>query len=377
MKDYYKILGINKTASEEEIKKAYRRLAHQHHPDKAGGSEAKFKEVNEAYQVLSNKDKRTQYDRFGRVFDGGFSAGGGQAAGGGPSGWPFGSNQGWDFGGGDWGFEFGFGGEGPQDINEIFESFFEGLGVKKRRKTYRRGSDIELEQEITLEEAFSGAKKKIKYDTFAVCSVCRGAGYDKSAGVSACQACAGRGEIKENRRTFFGDFTQIKTCGQCGGSGEVPNKACPHCSGGGRQRAERQIEVDIKRGVESGQVITVKGMGEAGERGSQPGDLYVVIKIKSHPVFQRFGADLLIKHSISLTEALLGKKMKIKALDGRMLEFEVPVGFNLKDRFRISGEGMPRLDNGRGDLYVEFNLNLPKHLSSKAKKLLEELDNEL
>lgn len=362
-KDFYKILGVAKNATEEEIKKAYRRLAHQFHPDKSGGNEAKFKEVNEAYQVLSNKEKRAMYDRFGRVD--GFAGGGGSPFG--AAGWP---------GFGDFNVEFGFGADGFGDVGDVFDAFFEGFGMR-RRKTYQRGGDVETAQEITLEEAFSGVKKTIKYETFINCRHCEGIGYDKKAGVAACLACGGQGEIRETRRTFFGAFSQVKICPECLGSGEKPNKVCSYCSGSGREKGVREVEVFIKAGVENKQVITVKGAGEAGGRSSQPGDLYIVIKVKPHAVFERQGADLYMKQTIGLGEMFLGKKIKIKTLDNRSFDVESPAGFNFKHKFRITGLGMPKLEGGRGDLYIDFELRQPKHLSVKAKKLLEELDGEL
>ncbi|MEK7146978.1 MAG: DnaJ C-terminal domain-containing protein [Patescibacteria group bacterium] len=360
MKDFYKILGVKKDATEDDIKKAYRRLAHQFHPDKPGGNESKFKEVSEAYQTLSNKEKRAMYDRFGRV-DGA------------PGGSPFGAG-GWP-GFGDFNVEFGFGGEGG-DFNDVFDAFFEGLGLR-RRKTYQRGGDVEIVQEITLEEAFNGVKKTVKYNTLVNCKHCEGIGYDKKSGVIVCSACAGQGEIRESRRTFFGAFSQVKVCPDCLGSGEKPNKICVYCSGSGRETGSHQVEIFIKPGIDDRQVITVKGAGEAGGRNSQPGDLYLVVKVKPHPAFERRGPDLLIKQSISVAETFLGKKIKINTLAGRFIEIEMPSGFNFKEKLRIAGLGMPKLEGGHGDLYVDFELRYPKKLSAKAQKLLEELDKEL
>ena len=363
MKDFYKILGVKKDATEDDIKKAYRKLAHQFHPDKQGGNEAKFKEVSEAYQILSNKEKRAMYDRFGRVD--GFAAGGGSPFGAG--GWP---------GFGDFNVEFGFGADGFGDASDVFDAFFEGLGMR-RRKTYQRGGDIEIMQEIILEEAFSGVKKTIKYDTLVNCQHCQGVGYDKKAGITVCSACAGQGEIRETRKTFFGAFSQVKVCPECLGSGEKPNKACSYCAGSGRERGVREVEVFIKPGVENKQVITVKGVGEAGGRSSQPGDLYMVIKIKPHLTFERQGADLYMKQAVGLAELFLGKKIKLKTLDSRSFDIEAPAGFNFKNKLRVAGLGMPKLEGGRGDLYIDFELRQPKNLSAKARKLLEELDREL
>src|SRR3989344_5184002 len=221
MKDYYKILGVEKSADEEEIKKAYRKLAHQYHPDKASGNEEKFKELNEAYQVLSSKEKRAQYDRFGRVFEG-------------AQGSPHGGNP---FGNGDFGFGFGFDPNNMEDlggISDIFEAFFDGLGVKKR-KAYHRGSDVEILQSLTLEEVFRGVEKKIKIKLFQSCGACKALGYLSDAGLTECATCSGRGEIKESRSTFFGSFSQVRSCPKCVGVGQIPNKTCGDCRGMGRK----------------------------------------------------------------------------------------------------------------------------------------------
>jgi molecular chaperone DnaJ len=366
-KDYYKILGVPKNASEEEIKKAYRRLAHQYHPDRPGGNEAKFKEINEAYQVLSNKEKRAQYDRFGQVFEGQS----GPASGGG--GWPYGFGpEGfrWEGGFEDWG-----------DLSDIFESIFEQFGGRRRR-TYTQGSDIEIVQEITLEEAFSGVRKKIRYETYTACDTCGGLGYDKKQGLRQCSMCHGRGEIRVERKTFFGNVSQIRTCTECGGRGEVPNKSCSVCRGTGRVISSKEVIVEIAPGIEDGQIIKIKGAGETGERGGGAGDLYVVIKIKPHPIFERRKNDLYMVKEISITEALLGKEIICSDISGEKFSVIIPPGFNFREKLKVPGRGMPRFGSlsghlGRGDLYITFNLKLPKHLSNRAKKLLEELDKEL
>jgi len=375
-KDYYKILGVERNASPDEIKKAFYKLAHLYHPHKAGKDEKKFKElnekfkeINEAYQVLSSSEKKAQYDRFGQVFEGA-SKGGGE--------WPFGFGQGFDPSSGGFGFDFQGESGDMGDLGEFFESFFEGLGVRQRRRTYRRGSDMESVQEITLEEAFSGVRKHLQYKTLVTCDKCKGLGHDKKEGKSVCPTCAGRGEIKENRQTFFGSFSQNKVCSQCRGFGEVPNKVCSQCKGSGRQSGLREVDVDIVPGVANGQIIKVKGMGEAGEGGSETGDLYIHIKEKPHQLFRRKDDNLYMSQEIKLTEALLGKKIKIKDLGGEILNIELPMGYNFKERLRIGNKGMPHLHGaGRGNLYLEFDLKLPKKISEKAKKIIEELDREL
>lgn len=360
MKDYYKILGVEKTASEDDIKKAFRRLAHKYHPDHGGNAE-QFKEINEAYQILSDKEKKSQYDRFGQVFDG--STG----------------SQGGPFGGFDFGFGFdpgnldGFGG-----ISDIFDAVFEGLGVKKRRKSYRRGADIEVIQEVTLEEIFRGAEKKIKARSFKSCGYCSALGYFSDAGTKECSSCDGRGEIRESRNTFFGSFSQIRTCSKCQGSGQIPNKICADCKGAGRIAAAKELTVQIASGVENGQLIKIPGAGEAGERGAEAGDLYVRIKIAPHKVFSRQGDDLFVKKEINLLDVLLGAKAEIPTIGGNRVFVEIPPDFNLKEKLRIMGEGMTRFGGfGRGDLYVDWDIKTPKKLSARAKKLLDDLRREL
>ncbi|MDO8466639.1 MAG: DnaJ C-terminal domain-containing protein [bacterium] len=365
MKDYYKILGVERGATEDDIKKAYRKLAHQYHPDKSGGSADKFKEINEAYQILSNKEKKEQFDRFGRVHDG--------QTGGSPfgNGSPFGSN-----------FEFGFGFDPSNiddmgNVSEIFEAFFEGMGVKKRNN-YRRGSDVEFIQELTLEEAFRGTEKLIRTKIYSVCEACTGIGYDKTAGTTECATCSGRGEIKESRNTFFGNFAQVKTCPKCVGSGQVPNKPCDKCGNAGRVLSSREITVEITPGVSDDQLIKITKAGEAGERGAEAGDLYVRIRIAPHKIFERRGDDLVTKKQVDLVNVLLGEKIEIFTIGGNKLHVEIPAGISLKDKMRIPGEGMNRFGGrGRGDLYVEWDIKTPKKVSSKVKKLLEELKDEL
>jgi len=362
MKDYYKLLGIEKSASEEDIKKAYRKLAHQYHPDKSGGNSEKFKEINEAYQVLSNKDKRAQYDRFGRVFDG-------QA--GSPHGNPFGN-----------GFEFGFGFdpnnlEDLGNISDIFESFFEGMGVKKR-KSYQRGSDVEYVEAITLEEAFRGVEKKIRIKLYVPCVTCKSLGYFADAGVTECATCSGRGEIKESRSTFFGSFSQVRACPKCHGVGQIPNKTCGDCRGMGRKAAAKEISIQIAPGVSNDQLIKLVGAGEAGERGAESGDLYIRVKIEPHKTFERRSDDLFVRKEVGLVDVLLGTKIEIPTIAGGKLLVEIPSNFNLKEKMRIPGEGMTKFGGfGRGDLYIDWDVHTPKKLNSKAKKILEDLRGEL
>lgn len=361
-KDYYKILGVTKTASEEEIKKAYRRLAHKYHPDKPGGDEKKFKEINEAYQILSNREKRSQYDRFGQVF----SAGGGPAWGG-EGGFP-----GWDFGGA---WDFGSW-EDLGSFSDIFETFFEQF-AGQRRQTYTRGADVEVAEELTLEEAFRGVKRTISFVTAVPCGHCGGLGYNKEKGFTACGTCRGKGEIREQRRTFFGNFTQVKACPTCQGRGEVPNETCKLCGGKGRVTGRREVEVAVAAGVEDGQIIKIAGMGEAGERGAQAGDLYVAVKVKRHPFFERRGADLYLTKEIKIADAFLRREIKCRDISGEEFNVKIPAGQLFSQKLKVPGRGMPKFGSTeRGDLYLQLDLKIPTHLSAKEKKILEELDKE-
>lgn len=360
MKDYYQILGVSKNATEEEIKKAFRKLAHQHHPDKKTGDANKFKEINEAYQILSDRNKRSQYDRFGTAEPFAGFPGGGQA----------GPNANW---GGFPGFEGQFNGDFG-DLNDIFDSFFEGLGVKPKRRTYQRGSDLETILEITLEEAYHGVLKNIEVKTYIKCQDCKGKGADESAGSTTCSICSGRGEIKEQSRTFFGSFYQVKPCAHCRGVGQIPNKICASCHGTGRKQSERKISVEILPGVNNDQIIKMTGAGEAGERGAMEGDLYIRIRVKSHSIFMRQGNDLIIKKDLNVIDLLLGKKIEVPTISGGKITVEIPAQFNLKEDLRVRGEGMPRFGSfGRGDLMINFSLKAPKKLDSKIKKTLEDI----
>ncbi len=359
MKDYYKILGIERSASEEDIKKAFRKLAHQFHPDKAGGDEKKFKEINEAYQVLSDKAKRVNYDRFGTAE-------------------PFGPNQG--------GFSGDFSGFGgfPNgqysdlgDLGDIFENFFEGMGMRPKRPVYERGADLEVNQEITLEEAFHGLLKTFTIRTLVTCTKCKGKGGDLSAGMKKCETCNGQGEIREQRRTFFGNFSQVKTCDFCRGAGQIPEKICSECKGAGRKHGDREVKVEILPGIQDNQIIKVSGVGEAGERGTTTGDLYLRVKIKKHPRFERVGDDLLTKKELTVYDLLLGRKIEVQNIEGKQIKVEIPAHFNIKENLRIPDEGMPHFGSyGRGDMLLDFILKAPKKVGAKEAKIIEEFEQE-
>lgn len=346
-KDYYAILGISKTATADEIKKAYRRLAHQYHPDKQGGDEAKFKEVNEAYQVLSNPEKRKQYDQFGHAFGAGGQGG---------------------FGGAQWGWSGQAGFEGAPDWSDIFDAVFEGFGGGKRR-TYERGSDLEVPLTITLEEAKQGKRLDLDLETYVQCATCMGVGHDEKAGSTTCTKCGGRGEVRETRRTFFGDFAKVAQCDKCTGTGKIPNKICGSCKGTGRVYGKKKLVIEIRPGVEDGQIIRMPGMGEAGMHRAGSGDVYVRIRIKPHAVFTRKGQDLFTTVPVRIVDVLLSRPVKIPLLGGGSTEIVIPAGFDLASEFRVKGEGM----TARNDLIVRFEVKTPKRVDAKTKELLEEL----
>src|SRR3989344_9228153 len=357
-KDYYETLGVQKNASKDDIKRAYRKMAHKFHPDKGGGDEKKFKEINEAYQVLSDDQKRNQYDQFGSA---GFNGGGFSSQGGGP---------GWDF-------SQGFGGQGfnAEDLGDIFESFFGGFGGGQRQSANRRrGSDISIGIDVSFQESVFGSKRSILMQRTAECELCVGSGAEKGSLKKKCQSCQGTGTVRESRKSFFGSFTSLVECKTCEGSGEVPEKVCASCKGLGVKRKQENIEVDIPSGIQVGEVIKLTGFGEA-VRGGTAGDLYIRINVMPHSVFHREGSDLLMDLHLPLSTMLLGGEEKIEALDGTML-IKIPELSNSGDFLRVRGKGVPKARGGRGDLLIRLYPKLPKKLSSKSKKILEDLQKE-
>jgi molecular chaperone DnaJ len=365
-KDYYKILGVLKDASKDEIKKAYRALAHKHHPDK-GGEEKKFKEINEAYQVLGDDQKRAQYDQFGSAaFDG--AGAGGPQGGYGPFGFNFsGFNNATDDG------RFGFDG-----FEDIFESFFGGGGgaaAGQGRKS-KRGSDIMIEAELSFEEAALGTKRSVNLYSFKECPKCSGSGVEQGSKLVKCKACNGKGKTEKLRKTMFGTIAQYVVCETCSGTGEVPEKVCSECSGEGRKKETRTEEIKIPAGIENGHTIKFDGRGNAGPRGSSAGDLYVKVKVADHKLFERRGSDIYYDREISFTQAVLGDKIDIPTLYGD-LKLQIPSGTPSGRLLKISGKGAGKLHGvGHGDMYVRILIKTPKSVSKKAKKLLEELKEE-
>jgi len=358
-KDYYQILGISRNASQDEIKKAFRKLAHKYHPDK-GGDEKKFKEINEAYQILSNKEKRTQYDRFGRVFEG--------MPGGEPG---FGFQWSWGRPGGAGDFDFG-----DLDLGEMLEEVF-GFGTPRRRKDLKRGKDIEINIEIPLEITLKGKEELISLQKMISCSRCRGSGAEPGTPIKECFSCRGKGEVQQIKRTFFGSFTRFVTCPECGGEGQKPQTPCNVCKGEGRIKGVQDIKIFIPAGVDTNQVIKVEGKGEAGRRGGKTGDLYVRISVREHSHFKRKGDDLYISLSISFSQAALGAELEIPTLEGTKVLLKVSPGTESGKILRISSKGIPHFSGyGQGNLYVKLIVKTPKKLTKKQKELLEKLKEE-
>jgi molecular chaperone DnaJ len=351
-KDYYNILGISKNAPKEEIKKAYRKLAHKYHPDKTGGNEAKFKEINEAYYVLSDEKRRSEYDRYGKVFSGLGEQGG------------FGGFEGFDFS--------NFSSDFP-DLSEIFGDFF-GFSETSRSTRNRRGRDISIDLEVGFEEASFGTTRKILLTKPGVCDTCNGGGAAIGSVLKTCSYCQGSGKIHETKRSFFGTFTALKICEHCSGAGKIPSKKCRNCKGAGIVKKPEEISVEIPSGIYDNEMIKLSGKGEAVNHGI-PGDLYIKIHVKPHSVFKREGNNLIMDLDIPLSEALLGGEKKIKTLDGE-LKVKVPAGINCNEILRIKNKGIPYKQGGRGDLMIKILVKIPKNLSRKSKKLIEELKKE-
>jgi len=353
-KDYYQILGISRNASQEEIKRAYRKLAHEHHPDK-GGNEQKFKEINEAYQTLSNAEKRRQYDQFGRVFEGGGFPGG-------QPGWDFGFGQGFD--------------ASDFDLGDIFGEMF-GFGGAASKKDLKRGKDIEVEIEMPLEDTLRAQEKEIFLQKKILCNRCQGTGAEPGSKVKECFSCRGQGEVQQIKKTFFGSFTKYAVCPECGGEGTKPEKPCNVCKGQGRINGEERIKVFIPAGVDTNQVIKVEGRGEAGKKGGKPGNLYLRIFIKKHKFFRRKGDDIFLSLPVSFSQAVLGGEVEVSALEGSKILLKVPQGTESGKVLRVSGKGIPHFSGwGRGDMFVELVVKIPQKLTKKQKELLETLREE-
>ncbi len=350
-RDYYEVLGVDRNASPEEIKKAFRKLARKYHPDmnkEDPSAEQKFKEINEAYEVLSDPEKRRRYDQFGHAEDAGTSAGPGGA--------------GWDFG--------GFG-----SFDTIFDMFFGGGfgGSRAPRTGPERGADLRYDLEISLEDAAFGVEREIDVSRLEQCHDCGGSGARPGTSPVTCPVCGGRGQTQTIRTSPFGRFTSITTCARCQGEGRVIESPCQSCQGRGRVRRHRKIKVKIPVGVDSGMRVRVAGEGDAGVRGGPPGDLYVFIEVRPHEVFEREGNDIRCEVPISIWQASLGADIEVPTLDGRA-SLHIPEGTQTGTSFRLRGKGIPDVRwHERGDQHVRVRVVTPTRLTEREKELLREL----
>ncbi len=350
-RDYYEVLGVQNGASDDEIKKAFRKMSKKYHPDLNPGdkeAEEKFKEVNEAYQVLSDPDKKSKYDQFGHAgVDPNFGAGGG-------------------YGGA--GFDFG-------DIfGDIFGGFGGGFGGG-RRNGPRRGNDIRRVIDISFEEAAFGCTKTMNIQTQEKCDECGGTGAKKGTTATVCSHCNGTGRVKTQQRTILGYMTTETTCPQCNGEGKIIKEPCRECRGTGAVRRNKTIEVQIPSGIDDNQTIQLSGKGEAGSKGGPNGDLLITVRVRPHDIFQRRGNDVFINMPISFVEAALGANVKVPTIDGGCVELTIPEGTQAGTRFRMKGKGIPYLrSKSRGDQYVTVEIEIPRNLTQKQRELLKDFD---
>lgn len=350
-RDYYEVLGVSRDASEEEVKKAYRKLARQYHPDVAKDDPTapeKFKEINEAYEVLSDADKRARYDQFGH-------AGTDPNAGGG-------------FGG-------GFSGAGDFGMGDIFDMFFGGgmRGAQARARGPERGADLRYDMVLSFEEAAFGVEKEIQVPRLENCPTCAGSGARPGTHPVTCPVCHGAGQVQVATQTAFGRFMSVRTCDRCHGEGRIIESPCPECNGSGRVRRHRKITVKVPQGVDSGSRLRVAGEGEAGTRGGPPGDLFIVISVRPHSIFRRRDDDVLMEAPLSFVQAALGTEIEVPTLDGPV-KLKIPEGTQAGTSFRLRGKGIPHLrGHGRGDQHVKVLVVTPTHLSDKERDLLRQL----
>ncbi len=344
-RDFYETLGVSRSCDEKELKGAFRKLAMQYHPDRNNGdrsAELKFKELNEAYEILKDPQKRAAYDRFG--------------------------HQAFESGGGG----FGAGAAGFSSFSDIFDEFFGGFGGQQRRSGRERGSDLRYNLEITLEEAFAGKTVEIEVPTSVTCDLCLGTGAKPGTSPSTCPTCRGAGRVRASQGGFF---HIERTCPTCHGRGEVVKDPCTKCAGAGRVNQARTLSVNIPAGIEDGTRIRLAGEGEAGVRGGPPGDLYIFLAIKLHAFFQREGADIFCRVPVSITTASLGGQFEVPVLDGGRSRVKVPDGTQSGRQIRLKGKGMPVLRSRQsGDMYVQIVVETPQNLSRRQRELLEEFE---
>jgi len=358
-KDYYDILEVSKDASQEELKKAFRKKAHQYHPDKGGGDEAKFKEANEAYQVLSNQEKRKQYDQFGTAFE--------QQGGGGGFGAGFDPFRQGGYRTENINFDFG-------DLGDIFGDIFgTGRGTRARTSRVKKGEDIETEMTIGFREAVFGAEKTVELYKTVACEKCDGLGAEPGSKISTCSTCQGSGQVDQVQRTILGQIRTRAVCPDCGGEGKTFSKKCTGCRGNGITNATKRIKVKIPAGIDNGQTIRLSGEGEAGLKGGPAGDLFISVRIRPDNEFRRDGDNILSQAEITYSQAALGAKIKVNTLeeDGYL---KIPAGTQSGRIFKIKAKGVPHLNSrGQGDQLVEVIIRIPEKLSREQKKLLEKL----
>jgi molecular chaperone DnaJ len=342
-RDYYEILGVPRSASDEQIKKAFRKLAFQYHPDHNGhpDAEGKFKEINEAYEVLSNAEKRASYDRYGRVLN---------------SDWPNGF-EGFNFGG----------------LGDIFDAFFGGTTTASKRRAPQKGADLQARIVLQFEEAVFGTTREIEISRVESCSLCRGVGSEPGTTPQQCPECNGNGQVRRMHQSLFGRFVQIVTCPRCNGEGTYIDRLCPQCRGKGRERVKRKVKITIPPGVDNNYPLRVRGEGEAGIYGGSPGDVYITFSVKPHEFFLREGNDIFYELPVNFTQAALGDTVEVPTLDGKTT-MKIPAGTQNRKLFHLKGKGVPNPDGrGRGDQIVGIRVVTPQSLDAEQRKLLQEL----
>lgn len=356
-KDFYDTLGVDRKASKDDIKKAFHKLAHQYHPDKKGGNEAKFKEVNEAYQVLSDDSKRREYDAYGHTFNG---AGPQQGYASGFEG----------FGGG------GFGGFEGVDLGDIFGDIFSGGYASANGSRVERGRDISIDIELSFEESIYGAQRKVLLGKASLCDTCKGLGAKPGTKLKKCTTCNGKGRVTEMRKSFLGSFSTVHPCNVCNGKGEIPEEKCKTCGGLGILKKQEEIAIATPPGINHGEMLRMGGRGEAVAQGI-PGDLYIKVHVKPHRIYHREENNLVMTLDVKLSDALLGATYKITALDGKSIDVKIPEGVKFGDTLRLKERGVPNPGRGKsGDILIHVNIKTPTRLSGKAKNMIEELRKE-
>ncbi len=349
-RDYYEILGVEKNASPEDIKKAYRKLAMKYHPDvnKEPGTEDKFKELSEAYAILSDEQKRAKYDQFGHAGTQGYTDA------------DIYNNI---------NFNDIFRGMNFGDSDNLFEMFFGGRGGRDTG----RGGDLRYDLEIEFKEAAFGVEKEIIFPRMDACDMCHGTGAKPGTKVNTCTTCNGTGQVRQISQSLFGQMVRVSPCGKCRGKGKTYDTPCPECRGNGKTRHVRKLMVKIPAGVEEGLQLRISGEGEAGTNNMPPGDLYVVVHVKSHPYFQRYGDDIICVMPITIAQAVLGDEVEVETLSGRA-KLKIPAGTQTETTFRLRGEGTNSLrSRGRGDMHVKVVVKVPTKLNDKQRKLFQEL----